>query len=166
MTKGPPFRAGGAARKDRTYQEHQHDTYKARGKLKEPTACPQCGAVFHKGRWTWETRPPGAHDSLCPACHRIRDKYPQGILTIAGPFLLDHKEEILGVVRNTEAKEKAEHPLSRIMSIEQQGEALVVATTDTHLPRGIGETLHHAYEGDFSFHYDEGEQFIREKWAR
>ncbi len=166
MKKKPPFRAGQAARKDRTVQEYEHDPYKARGKPKEPTACLQCGAVFHKGRWTWGAKPPQAHEALCPACHRIHDKYPQGILTITGPFLIDHKEEILGVVRNTEAKEKAEHPLSRIMSIEQQGGGLVVATTDTHLSRRIGETLHHAYEGNCSFHYDEGEQFIRVKWER
>jgi len=166
MKKGSPLGAGRGARKDRAVQEYVHDPYKARGKPKEPTACPQCGAVFHRGRWTWGPKPPRAHEALCPACHRIRDKYPQGILTIMGPFLRDHKEEILGVVHNAEAKEKAEHPLSRIMSIEPQGDEVVVATTDAHLSRRIGEMLHHAYQGDFSFHYEEGDQFIRVKWAR
>ena len=158
--------AGLGVRRDRIVQEYQHDTYKLPGKLKEPTVCPECGAVFHKGRWTWAPRPVGAHEALCPACHRIRDKYPKGLLTIAGPFLINHREEILGVVRNTEAKEKAEHPLSRIMAIEQQDETLVVSTTDTHLPRRIGEMLHHAYQGEFWVHYDEGEQFVRVKWER
>ncbi len=162
-TKTP---AGLGVRRDRTVQEYQHDTYKLRGKLKEPTVCPECGAVFHKGRWTWGPRPAEAHEALCPACHRIRDKYPKGLLTIAGPFLADHREEILGVVHNTEAKEKAEHPLSRIVAIEQQDETLVVSTTDTHLPRRIGEMLHHAYQGEFRVHYDEGEQFVRVKWER
>lgn len=162
-TKTP---AGLGVRRDRTVQEYQHDTYKLRGKLKEPTVCPECGAVFHRGRWTWGPRPAEAHEALCPACHRIRDKYPKGLLTIAGPFLADHREEILGVVHNTEAKEKAEHPLSRIMAIEQQDETLVVSTTDTHLPRRIGEMLHHAYQGEFRVHYDEGEQFVRVKWER
>lgn len=158
--------AGLGVRRDRNVQEYQHDTYKLRGKLKEPTVCPACGASFQKGRWTWAPRPAGAHESLCPACHRIRDKYPKGLLTIAGPFLADHREEILGVVHNTEAKEKAEHPLSRIMAIEQQDGALVVSTTDTHLPRRIGEMLHRAYQGKFRVHYDEGEQFVRVKWER
>ena len=42
--------SGLGARRDKTYQEDEHDTYKLQGKLKEPTVCPTCGAVFHKGR--------------------------------------------------------------------------------------------------------------------
>ena len=38
-------------RHDRLLQETQHDTYKSKGKLHEPTVCPDCGAVFHAGRW-------------------------------------------------------------------------------------------------------------------
>lgn len=38
-----------------------------------------------------------------------------------------------------------EHPLSRIMGIERRPEGLVISTTDTHLPRRIGEALKHAY---------------------
>jgi hypothetical protein len=32
---------------------HRHDPYKARHKLPEPAACPECGAVFHEGRGQW-----------------------------------------------------------------------------------------------------------------
>lgn len=39
-------------------------------------------------------------------------------------------------------------------------------TIDTHLPRHIGEALHHAYPGEWTFHYDEGEQFTHTKWHR
>ena len=158
--------AGRAPRGDRRIQEYEHDTYKAKGKLKEPTVCPQCGAVYHKGRWTWDPKPAGAHETVCPACHRIHDNYPKGFLTLKGQFLADHHEEILGLVHNEEAKEKGEHALARIMKIERQDDATVISTTDTHLPRRIGEALHHAYEGEFSFHYDEGEQFIRVFWSR
>ena len=38
--------SGLGARRDKTYQEDEHDTYKLQGKLKEPTVCPTCGAVF------------------------------------------------------------------------------------------------------------------------
>ncbi len=150
----------------RTIQEYQHDTYKLKGKLKEPAVCPQCGAVFHKGRWTWGARPVQAHEAVCPACHRINDKYPKGLVTLKGEFFNAHREELLNVVRNAEQKEKAEHPLSRIMSVEDKDEDTVIATTDTHLPRRIGEALSHAHHGDLSFHYDEGEQFIRVNWTR
>ena len=37
--------------RDRPVQEkYQHDGYKARGKLAEPTVCPGCNAVYHKGQ--------------------------------------------------------------------------------------------------------------------
>lgn len=158
--------AGRAPRRDRTIQEYEHDTYKSRGKLKEPTVCSQCGAIFHKGRWSWDPKPAGAHETLCPACHRINDHYPSGLLSLKGQFVADHHEEILGLVRNEEAKAKAEHPLCRIMKIFRQDDVTIVSTTDTHLPRSIGEALHHAYAGEFNFHYDQDAQFIRVYWTR
>jgi len=158
--------AGLSPRRDRTVQEYQHDTYKLRGKLKEPTACPDCGAVFHKGRWTWGPTPKGAERATCPACHRVRDKYPKGFVTITGTFKDEQHEQVMGVVRNTEEKEMKEHPLSRIMGMEQQREGLVISTTDTHLPRRIGEALKHAYHGDLDLHYDQEEDFVRVTWTR
>lgn len=154
------------ARRDRLVQEYQHDTYKVRGKLKEPTVCSGCGALFHKGRWTWGSVPRGAHSTTCPACHRTHDKYPKGLVTITGDFKEAQHEQVRGVIRNTEAREMKEHPLSRIMAIERRPEGLVISTTDTHLPRRIGEALTHAYRGDLDFHYDRDEDFIRVNWTR
>jgi NMD protein affecting ribosome stability and mRNA decay len=162
-TKTP---AGLGARRDRAVQEYQHDTYKLRGKLKEPTVCPECGALFHKGRWTWGAAPSTAEEASCPACHRVRDKYPKGLVTIKGAFKDEQQEQVIGVVKNTEAKEKKEHPLSRIMSIEPKLEGLVISTTDTHLPRRIGEALKHAYHGQLELHYDKDEDFVRVTWTR
>jgi NMD protein affecting ribosome stability and mRNA decay len=150
----------------RTIQEYPHDTYKLKGKLKEPAVCPQCGAVFHKGRWTWAARPAGAQEAVCPACHRINDKYPKGMLTLKGPYFAANRAEILNLARNEEAREKQEHPLARLMAIEERPEGTVILTTDSHLPRRIGEALHHAHDGDLSFHYDVDEQFVRVHWTR
>lgn len=158
--------AGLGARRDRSVQEYQHDTYKLRGKLKEPTVCPECGALFHKGRWTWGTAPSTAETANCPACHRMRDKYPKGLVTIKGGFKDEQREQVIGVVKNTEAIEKKEHPLSRIMSIETKREGLVISTTDTHLPRRIGEALRHAYHGELELHYDKDEDFVRVTWVK
>ena len=162
-TKTP---AGLSARRDRAVQEYQHDTYKLRGKLKEPTVCPECSAVFHKGRWAWGPMPIRAEEVLCPACHRMRDKYPKGVVTIKGSFKDQEHEQVNGVVKNTEEKEKKEHPLSRIMAIETQRDGLVISTTDTHLPRAIGEALKHAYHGELELHYDKDEEFVRVTWTR
>jgi NMD protein affecting ribosome stability and mRNA decay len=154
------------SRRDRLIQEYQHDTYKLPGKLKEPTVCPTCKAVFHKGRWSWAVPPSDAHQMLCPACHRIQDKYPKGLLTLKGAFPVEEHDQVLGLAKNTEVEETKEHPLSRIMSIDRQPEGIVVSTTDTHLPRRIGEALKHAYHGDLAVHYNQDEDFVRVTWTR
>ena len=43
-------------RGDRLMRERVHDPYKTRLKLRDPTLCPQCGAVYSKGRWHWAER--------------------------------------------------------------------------------------------------------------
>jgi hypothetical protein len=149
-------------------ETHIIDTYKATSKMAEPTRCPGCGAVYHSGRWQWMEIPPkDPHEHLCTACQRIADKYPAGILTLKGPFVHKHKTEILNVVKHQEEAEKGEHPLNRIMAIEEpEAERMVITTTDIHLPRRIGEAVHRAFHGDLKFHYDEGNYFIRIDWER
>jgi hypothetical protein len=153
-------------RQDRRLQELVHDPYKSKRKLPEPTVCPNCFAVYHDGHWQWRERPATASEELCPACTRTRDKYPAGQVTIAGPFSVEHREEILNLVWNQESKFKAEHPLDRIMGIEEKEDTLVVTTTDIHLPRAIGETLQRAYEGELDYHFPEEEYYLGVSWNR
>lgn len=154
-------------RRDRLLRERVHDPYKTRLKLPEPTLCPQCGAVWHKGRWSWgrECRE-GANEELCQACHRVNDKYPAGELRLSGNFLAEHKDEIISLVRNTEKAENADHPLHRIMAIEEDDDGVLITTTDIHLPTRIGKAIFRAFEGEFDFHYEEGAYFLRGKWHR
>lgn len=154
-------------RRDRLIQEHIHDPYKTRLKLPEPTICPNCGAVYHEGRWQWRpVYPQSAHRELCQACHRIRDVYPAGEITLRGAFVTQHKDEILQLVRHHEAEEKREHPLHRIMRIEEHPEFLVIRTTDIHLPRRIGEAIRNAFKGELHQQYEEETYFVRIHWQR
>ncbi len=163
-------RTGSAAdnrgRGDRRVQAKRHDTYKARRKPRGTTVCPSCGAVFQKGRWTWTAKPPKARAATCPACRRIKDHYPAGELTVAGPFYAAHRAEVLSLARNEEAGEKAEHPLARIMGVRDEKEGVVIETTDVHLPRRIGEALRRAYQGELTLSYNRDQQFMRAKWVR
>lgn len=154
-------------RQDRLIHERIHDPYKARLKLHEPTLCPQCGAVYHQGRWRWaETPPSGAQEELCQACCRINDNYPAGELTLSGRFLTSHRDEVMNLIHNVQKAEADEHPLNRIIAIEEKpGEALVT-TTDIHLPHRIAHALFEAYEGVFEVHYDEEGYFARASWRR
>jgi len=148
-------------------RDNRHDTYKLRGKLPEPTVCPQCGASYHKGHWTWaKVADTGAHEHPCPACQRTNDRYPAGELSIAGDFVADHREEILHLAHNVEEQERSQHPLNRIMAIEDVDEGIRVLTTDIHLPRRIAEALQSAWDGELDVHYDEAGYFLRASWRR
>lgn len=141
------------------------DPYVARHKPSSSSVCSECGAVFHEGRWGWGERPPKANETICPACHRVRDKYPAGLLTLRGPLSGAHKQEILRLARHNEDQEKREHPLNRIMGIEEKDDAIVISTTDIHLPRRIGKAISDAYRGDLAIHFDEDGYFIRVDWT-
>jgi hypothetical protein len=164
-TQGAKSKASG---RNRTIvsQESVHDTYQIRGKLTEPTVCPECGAVFHKGRWTWAARPADAREHRCPACSRIRDKYPAGSITISGPFAASHRAELLGQARNEETAERADHPLARIMAVEEHPDRVTITTTDLHLPRRIGEALRRAYDGELSIDHEKQSYLVRVTWSR
>lgn len=152
-------------RRDHLWQEQIHDSYKTKGKLAEPTVCPQCGAVFHEGRWQWGKAPAGAHPGICPACHRIHDHFPAGFLTLEGKFFQSNRDEIMRLVHNEEQRERAEHPLKRIMDVEERDGEVLVTTTDIHLARRIGEAVHHAYQGELEFHYNPDENLLRVHWT-
>jgi hypothetical protein len=156
-----------APRRDRLLHEHNHDPYKTKSKLSEPAFCPVCKAVFRKGRWEWaDSWPADANEITCQACNRSRDNFPAGIITLRGAFVKQHNDEILNLIRNEEMNEKAEHPLHRIMKIEEHPNSIIVSATDIHLPRRIAESLHRAHKGKLDIHYDREGYFIRVNWLR
>lgn len=160
-------RAGGQpVRRDQLLQELAHDSYKSGRKLREPTRCPDCGAVYHDGRWIWGAAPAQAHEQRCPACHRIHDKFPAGFVTLKGAFFGAHRDEILHLLRNHEAKEKAEHPLQRIIAIVDSADGALITTTDAHLARDLAQAVHKAYSGELEFHYNKEDNLLRATWSR
>jgi len=161
-----PGPAAGPRRWGRAQSRSVTDSYKQMKKPHEPTVCPQCGAVYHQGHWQWIERPVGAHEQLCQACHRINDDFPAGEVTLRGTFLAKHRDEVLHIVRRQEEIENAEHPLNRIMKIEDTAGKIVVKTTEIHLPRRIGEALKSACDGDLDFNYDKDGYFVRVQWRR
>ena len=155
------------SRRDRLIHEMVHDPYKTKHKLVEPSVCPVCNAVFRHGRWQWaESWPMDARQETCQACHRVKDGYPEGVVRLSGLFALSHKAELIQIARHHEKKENTEHPLHRIMKIEEHPDSIVIKTTDIHLPQRIGEALRHAQHGKLNVHYDDEGYFIRVNWSR
>src|SRR5687768_3394354 len=114
-------------------QERVHDSYKSGRKLAGPAACPDCGAVYRRGRWRWELAPVGALAARCPACLRVRDRLPAATVTLSGRFFAQHRDEILARVRSCAEAETRTHPMQRIMALAPAGNVMRIATTDIHL---------------------------------
>lgn len=154
------------ARRERFVRAFHQDTYKTRGKLREPTVCTGCGAVYHKGRWQWLAQPSRPQTALCPACQRAHDRSPGGYLTLRGPFLMKHRDEIVQLVRNVGEREKSQHPLRRIMALEPRDDGLLVTTTLMEMARSIGDAVHRAYQGELDYHYADEASILRVSWQR
>jgi hypothetical protein len=164
---GPtPFQRRMARGNPRLHEEI-HDPYRSTAKQRTPGACAQCGATYRGGRWTWEKlRPAPPATLLCPACHRINDRYPAGEIHIGGAFGVAHAAEAIRIARNVEAAESAEHPLHRIMEVRRAPDGVTITTTDVHLPRRIGHALEAAWQGALKTHYDEEGYYARVGWER
>ena len=94
----------------------------------------------------------------------LHNRFPQPLMKWQEDH--KHKQEILNLAKNIEEAEKAEHPLNRIMDIEELDDGLRITTTDIHLPRRIAEALNSAWNGELDMHYDEEGYFIRLAWRR
>lgn len=120
----------------------EHDTYASSCKPADSVVCAECSAVQHAGQWYWGAPPVGdVRVDLCPACARIRDRYPAGTLRLRGA-LLAHEDEVRNLIAGVDEVEKREHPLERVMSVELEDDrTLVVHTTGVHVARRIASKL-------------------------
>ena len=151
---------------DRAFDAVHDDPYLERAKPRGPAACPDCGAVYRRGRWQWGEASERARPHLCPACRRTRENEPAGTIRLSGPFFAAHRAELLALVRNAESREKRLHPLQRVMGLRETRDGLEVATTDVHLARRIGDALASAHRGNLQIRYSPSEYRVRVTWSR
>jgi hypothetical protein len=144
----------------------REDSYRDELKHAEPAACPRCRATYLRGRWTWQPAPADAVRQTCPACQRIEDDFPAGYVTIRGAFLAGHRDEILNVVMARAERARREHPLQRIIGMQDVASGVLVTTTDGHLARGIGMALRDAFKGELDLAFSRDENLVRATWSR
>ena len=152
--------------RSRIFDDKRHDPYQPSGKFAEPTRCTECGAVHERGRWKWAPAPEGAHEALCPACQRVRDRQPAGKLTLGGCYNAEERAELIRIARNEADREGREHPMHRIMAIDERDGQVEITTTDIHLPQRIGEALKRAHRGELHVHYGDDEYSVHARWHR
>ena len=102
----------------------------------------------------------------CPACGKVLDRVPGGVLKITGSFIWDHKEEILNLVRNEGSKALSVNPLERIMSLQSDDGEIEITTTNEKLAERIGRALHKAYRGTVEYTWSADTRLARVMWHR
>jgi hypothetical protein len=155
-----------AAAVPRPKRRQRADPYALDKKLPDPSACTECRAIYRAGRWAWGAPPAEAKQVVCPACRRAADGYPAGVVRLSGAYLAAHRKELERIARNVETRERAEHPLKRILAVRVDGDALEISTSDAKLARGIGEALHHAHKGKLVAPTRAREGVLRVRWER
>lgn len=152
--------------RDRQIKEVVHDPYQERYKPAGTSFCPVCGVVFARGRWGWGAKPEMATEHICPACRRIQDNFPAGYVTLKGEYVVENLDMLIALVRNEEAKAKADHPLERIVQITAKDGGIFLTTTDMHLPQRIGNALQSAYHGKLEIQRTPNDYQTRVTWER
>jgi NMD protein affecting ribosome stability and mRNA decay len=142
------------------------DPYAPKVKLPEPSVCKKCGLSYRRGRWVRGRGAAQANPVVCPACRRIADRYPAGVVKLSGAYLRAHREEIENLVRSVEAREQRNHPLKRVMGIRATRGGLEVTTTDAKLAQGIGAALRRAHHGELESDWSAVENVMRVSWKR
>jgi len=148
------------------------DPYIPRKGAPEVGICPDCGAINRKKRWYVDhaeyarLKRSGALPRRCPACRKIADAFPSGVLTLRGRFLREHRREILTVARNEERRARGINPLERIMGIRESDGELEILTTDEKLAQRIGREIRKAFRGSVEYKWSEDANLLRLTWER
>lgn len=149
------------------------DTYQTKGEVKEAAVCTGCHAIHWNKRWYVEGDPAALElhghvtgKVLCPACQRMQDNNPAGIVTFTGTYLLEHEEDILNTIKNTEEKARMKNPLARIMEIAQEKDRLTVTTTEDKLAQKLGRDVYKSHRGALEYQWSQDDHFVRVNWMR
>jgi NMD protein affecting ribosome stability and mRNA decay len=149
------------------------DPYIMDAGMPEPALCTSCHAIYRNKRWylkeqDYKTIREDAtvHETVCPACQKMDQLYPEGVVTLRGDYLWKHEEEILNILRNTENNAMAKNPLERIMNIRPEGDALVIETTEEKLAEHLGRALNKAHQGHLEITWSDNHSLCRVNWER
>ncbi|WP_455376848.1 BCAM0308 family protein [Petrachloros mirabilis] len=157
-----------------SYKEKEHpraDPYAMLKAPKGPAMCRKCRAIYANKRWSFnnaEARAlaanPDTQKLVCPACQKIRDDYPEGIVTLTWSNLKAHEAEIRGLISNIESRAMSVNPLERVMKVVRRRKDLEVQTTNDRLAQRIGRELVRAYKGKVTCHWAHRDMLARVAW--
>jgi hypothetical protein len=132
--------------------------------------CTGCGAFYYRRHWTLNppsgfSYPVHAHPIYCPACRKIRDRFPGGELQ-----LLDveagERGEIVRILRNEEQRAREKNPLERIMRLQEAKGNWKVETTTEKLAQRLGRSVTKARGGNIAYKWGHNNKFVRVVWEK
>jgi NMD protein affecting ribosome stability and mRNA decay len=139
----------------------------------ELSLCESCHALYHDKRWYLDVeafeaaKAGGDFDWVtCPACKKIAERYPEGVVTLRGDYVWDHEEEIRNILKHEEERAMAKNPLQRIIRMEREGDDLVIETTEEKLAEHLGRALHKSHQGELKVSWTEEHSVCRVTWER
>jgi NMD protein affecting ribosome stability and mRNA decay len=140
----------------------------------EAAMCSTCQALYQNKRWLFDeklAKKVAGTDKVkmvtCPTCRKIKDHYPEGVLTLSGEFLQERKDEILTLLKNEAERVAGRSVADRIITMTEEGkDRLVVETTTEKLAQHLGRAVYRAYKGDLEFRWSEMNKFVRVYWSR
>lgn len=144
------------------------NAYEEKGGVKGAAYC-SCGAVFSNKRWYREdggTDRGEGRELMCPACRRIADHNPAGIVSLSGEFFSIHEREIRNLVNITAQKAAAHNPLGRVMEICNEKDGATITTTDVKLAQKIGREVFKSHGGQLNYIWSHAEAPVRVTWCR
>jgi NMD protein affecting ribosome stability and mRNA decay len=150
------------------------DSYLPRGASRSISVCEGCRAVYMHKRWYAGgdidenvTKSPGTVTVVCPACLKIRDNFPGGIVTLKGDYVLPHKTDLMNLVRNEEERARGQNPLERVIAVKENGHgSMVISTTNVKLAQRIGRAIRKAFQGKVAYHWSHDTKLVRVDWVR
>jgi len=161
--KGKKF--GHAGRTEDPYQPEEGQ---------EASICASCNALYQSKRWFFDEKlarslagTAKVREVVCPTCRKVKDRYPEGILTLSGEFLKDHKDEIVTLLENEAARVGKRSVDDRIIQMNPEGkDKLVLETTTEKLAQHLGRAVYRAYKGELNFRWAAMNKFVRVYWSR
>ena len=144
------------------------DPYRAPKKHRKNTKCPECGLIYSRGAWRHaKAQLRGeVHWKSCPACLRTRHGFAGGELKLSGDFFIEHHGEILNRIENLARAVKAEHPLERIVKMDEKSGELVIFATSEHLVARLGKAVHRDFKGELVLKYARDDKYALAHWRR
>lgn len=154
--------------------DNETDPYIPRKSASATGVCPKCHAISRNKRWHLDAKEyaaltrkaGGAVLRRCPACRKIADGFPAGVVLLRGGYLRAHRAEILNLVRNEERRAMGFNPLARIMHLIEKSGEMEIATTDEKLAQRIGREVRKACRGTVEYKWSEDAKLLRVNWVR